>query len=60
MAMMELTGLSQTRCMKNSATRVAFTVAMASAMTTFAEPKLKDAAATVMMVRNSSANRLAV
>ena len=58
--MIAFTGLSQIRCMKNSATRMAFTLAMASAMTTLAEPKLKEAAATVITVRNSSANRFAV
>src|SRR6185295_14126042 len=54
------TGLSHSRCMKNSPTRMALTLAIARAITTLAEPKLNEAAATVMMVRNSSANRFAV
>ncbi len=56
-AIMPFTGLSCSRCMKNSATRVALMVAMVSATTTFAAPDPKSIydAPTVMPVRIRSA-----
>jgi hypothetical protein len=51
-------GLSCARCMKNSATSDAFTVAIASAITIFPCPKSIYDAPTVTPVRISSAVRV--
>src|SRR6266540_4041272 len=53
-----LNGLSCRKCMKNSATSEAFTVAMSTATTVLAEPRSTYETATVITVRKISATKI--